>query len=133
MQSIIEKGSNRLKQQSSLFQKKNDHMIYITEFSLDNSLSANRQREPMDFKISSSRNIKQHLKSRSMGAHRGHKNPLEFKKYRELWDRLSLEDDRSELIDINKRVEEMREHTHRLSSQIELIKVNQEFGKKQDI
>lgn len=89
----------------------------------------------MDFKISSSRNIKQHLKSQSMGAHnhRGHKNPLEFKKYRELWDRLSLEDDRSEIIDINKSVEEMREHTHRLSSQIELIKVNQEFGKKQDL
>jgi hypothetical protein len=72
-------------------------MIYITEFNLDNSLSANRQREPMDFKISSSRNIRQHFKSQSMGTSTTHKNahrnPLELKKYRELWDRLSIEED----------------------------------------
>lgn len=105
-------------------------MIYISEYSVKNNTT--RQREPVDFKISASRNFKSHYKSQSLGATqaRGNKNPIGLKKYRDLWEKVSVEEDTASIKeDINKSVEEMRQHTHRLSSQIDLIKTNQDYGK----
>jgi restriction endonuclease len=94
-----------------------NNMIYISEYSLENATN-NLLSEPLG------NNLKISL-SKSQSMRKGKPNSLEIKKYKELWDKLSNEDNNISVDQgrgIDQSIEEMRKHTHKLSSQIEIIK-----------